>query len=189
MSNDNMKLFADINNHSIDKYDGSENAYIGAAHTPQYTITNDILFANVGPSESNTAPCLWIDTGSTRLLTYDSSFEVLGDGKVVGQQPVVCMKLGSWVPRIQEALGKSTLLESITTKRIANVNGVSTPLQETIYENCIVSLFRQRGDIIFFSFSYSKLTDRIIIIKSDGSEQGSVATLMDYEEGKFDASE
>ncbi len=160
--------------------DESQNS-IQAATTPQYTITNSTLFNIAWGDQPSTVPCLWVESGISRLMTYDSSGRIHGDGRLMAKRPIVCMKAGPWITAIQQALGDGTSLDKIEINRWTTSMG-KIPVQTTTYFNAVITIFKQKADIIVFSFSYTKITDIYTAMTADGADTGgNYAVTIDYE--------
>ncbi len=172
--------------------DISQNS-VQAAKTPQYTITNPDLFQssldNTDIHGTDTAPCIWVDSGHTRLMTYDASGKIRGDGRITAKQTLVCMKAGQWIPGIQQYLSEGHPLETVIIKRIIILMGLAVPVQTTTYFDVVITFFKQKGDIILFAFSYSKLTDVYTLYDADGNSTGNKAVTIDYETLKITGGE
>ena len=164
-----------------------EEAKKKGSHTPQFLIKcDDIFSSDIDGSEKDGAPCLWIDTGSERHATHDASGEHTGDGKVVGEDVIVCMKYGSWGPLLQEGMLAGKVLDEINIHRLISNHGKQVTAQELTYENCLIKFYRQSGDHIIFSFGYSAVEDLKIKYDAKGTKTGQVGMKFDFSKLKVE---
>ncbi|MDR0677752.1 MAG: hypothetical protein LBF57_03745 [Holosporaceae bacterium] len=158
----------------------SVNASVGGAATPQYMIKcKDFFMSEVDGMDGDSAPCLWIELGAARMVTWDSSGEQSGDGKIITKDPVVCMKAGSWNPVIQQFMYEGKTVTSIAILRLISIHGTKVVIQEITYETDLIKTYQQHGDTITFSFCYVVGTDVIITYDSEGNKLGQSAVTFD----------
>ncbi|GHU16791.1 hypothetical protein FACS189472_02650 [Alphaproteobacteria bacterium] len=159
----------------------------GEASTPQFLIVCEEFFEHAiddvsdfeGYGCDNVAPCLWFDIGSARFITHDSS-GVSMDSKVVGTDPTVHMKYGSWGPLIQEQLYSGKNVPAIGIRRLSSINGTKVIVQAIDYEDCMLKTYRQRDDTIEFSFSAETAQDVAIVFDNKGMKRGNLGTKYNY---------
>lgn len=167
--------------HNKNEPEAGSNTVRTAASTPQYVITcPDFFHSLIEGWASDTAPCLWVEMGTTRYMTYDSADGIWGDGRIAAKYPKVCMKYGTWAPLIHQALHDGKVIESIIIKRITSVTTTKTILQETTYSTCEITIYEQRGDKIVFGFSYINIMDVGTLILPSGETKGNVGFQFDY---------
>lgn len=148
---------------------------------PHYMIKSDKIFVNENDSDGKVgAECLWVDSGSERHSTHDASGEHIGDGKVIGNDVVVCMKYGAWGPLLQECMLAGTVLKEIHINRMISQHGKQTTVQELTYENCMVKAYHQSGDRVLFAFGYSAVEDLKIKYDSKGVKTGQIGMKFDF---------
>ena len=168
--------------------DESLNVAFGAARTPQYIIGNgndNSLFTSSMQDYKGYAPCLWFEMGSARLNTIDSSNQFTGDGRVVAKSTLVCMKYGSWGPTLHKYLVMGTLVNRLIIKRIVTLRGSYVEVQATQFEHCFITTYEQRGDKIYFTFAFDKVTDAQIQYDNTGKKlTGAVGFEYDYSSAK-----
>ncbi|MDR2158112.1 MAG: hypothetical protein LBO02_02230 [Holosporaceae bacterium] len=156
----------------VGKSDESMNSTTGGAKTPQYVITcKDFFDSDIEGMDEDSTPCLWIETGGGRLVTYDSSGELGGDGKIVNKDPVVCMKYGSWGPLIQQYMYTGKKLDLITVTRLTSIEQTIVPIQRLEYATCLIKTYEQYGDTVTFSFCYIEITDTNIAYNHNTGEK------------------
>lgn len=162
----------------LNKSTESHNQDGGGAQTPQYIIQcEDFFDSDIDGFEGDATPCLWVEVGSCRLATYDSSGELSGDGRIVTQDPVVCMKYGSWGPIIQQYMWEGKHNEKMSIKRFTNIKGTKIIIQELNYKICLIKTYHQSGDTITFSFCAVEVEDvSIAYDQKDGTKIGNTAT-------------
>ena len=148
--------------------DGDLNVPFGAARTPQFIIKAESIFHSSMSGYEDYAPCLWFELGSARLNTFDSSDHFTGDGRVVSKTTSVCMKYGVWSPLLHENLVKGYPISQVIIKRLATLNSGFVELQATQYTDAFITTYEQRGDKIFFTFSFGKITDAQIVYDNTG---------------------
>ncbi|MDR3179978.1 MAG: hypothetical protein LBT70_03705 [Holosporaceae bacterium] len=167
--------------HDTFSKDESTNSDMGAAATPQMLIVcEDFFECDVDGFTDNATPCLWFDIGCCRLITNDSTGELSGDGRVIAQDPVVCMKYGSWAPIIQEYLYSGKNVPKIGLRRLSSINGTKVIIQEVNYEICLMKTYRQKDDTIEFTFSAITVEDINILYDNTGTKIGNTGTKFDY---------
>ncbi|MDR1982976.1 MAG: hypothetical protein LBQ08_04245 [Holosporaceae bacterium] len=160
--------------------DDSLNATTSGSKTPQYVIQcpgTDIFTSDLGKisgkdASSDTAPCLWIETGAARLATYDSSGQLSGDGKVVSCDPIVLMKYGDWAPSIQQLMIEGKKIDQIIIKRVVSIRQTLEVIQEIDYSTCLIKTYKQEGGTIMFSFNYVEVTDLSRVFGHEGDLLG-----------------
>ncbi len=153
----------------------SLNSSFGAARTPQYIISNGkeaSIFASSMEKYPTYAPCLWFEMGSARLNTIDSSNHFTGDGRVVAKTTLVCMKYGSWGPELHKYLVLGTRLDQLIIKRIVTLRGSYVEVQATRFQTCYITTYEQRGDKIYFTFSFEKIIDAKLQYDNTGQKLG-----------------
>ena len=161
----------------------SHNIQQAAAQSPQYMIeAGDIFASNAteGPL-GNASPCMWIETGSARLATHDCSGELTGDGRVVANDTVVCMRYGSWAPAIQLHMWEGIHLEAIKIYRIMKVGQTNQIIQTLTHSTCYFKTYEQNCDLIKFTFGFSKFEDDNIFFNHNGEKAGHIATSHNFE--------
>lgn len=144
------------------------NVPFGAAATPQYVIKAESIFHSKMSGYEEYAPCLWFELGSSRINTLDSSDHFTGDGRVVSKTTSVCMKYGVWSPLLHEFLVTGRPISQIIIKRLATLHSGFVELQATQYTDSYITTYEQRGDKIFFTFSFVKITDAQIVYDNTG---------------------
>ncbi|MDR2781826.1 MAG: hypothetical protein LBB21_05250 [Holosporaceae bacterium] len=170
----------------VSKSDESLNSNVGGGKTPQYVIIcKDIFGSDLGQIDGQDAsgdstPCLWVELGSARLATYDSTGEQSGDGKIVAKDIVICMKYGGWAPTIQQFLYEGKKIDSIVIKRLISINGTLVVIQEVSLETCMFKTYEQSGDTITFSFCYVIITDISKAYGHDGTSLGNVGVKFNF---------
>ena len=160
------------NNSKVEKSeansDGDLNVPFGAATTPQFIISAGGIFHSKMSGYEDYAPCLWFELGSARLNTFDSSDHFTGDGRVVSKTTSVCMKYGVWSPILHEYLVTGRPIPEVIIKRLATLHSGFVELQATRYTDSYITTYEQRGDKIFFTFSFVKITDAQIVYDNTG---------------------
>ncbi len=165
--------------------DESVNVAFGAARTPQYIITNgkneSMFTSEMAPPYKDYAPCLWFELGSARLNTLDSSNHFTGDGRVVAKSALVCMKYGTWGPELHKYLVMGIRVDHMIIKRVVTLRGSYVEIQATQFTNCYITTYEQRGDKIYFTFSFEKIADAQIQYDNTGQRKtGAVGFEYDY---------
>jgi hypothetical protein len=164
----------------LNKSSESHNSENGGAQTPQYIIQCKEFFgSDIEGFEDNSTPCLWIEVGSVRLSTYDSSGELFGDGRIITRDPIVCMKYGSWAPIIQQYMFEGKNIPAISVKRFVSINGTKVIIQELNYDTCLMKTYEQDGDTITFTFCFVAVEDVNIAYDHEGKKLGNTATKFD----------
>ena len=164
--------------------DESINVAFGAARTPQYIIGNGkeaSIFASSMLGYETYSPCLWFEMGSARLNTFDSSNHFTGDGRVVAKSVLVCMKYGTWGPELHKYLVMGVRVDQMIIKRVVTLRGSYVEIQATQFTNCYITTYEQRGDKIYFTFSFEKIADAQIQYDNTGQRKtGAVGFEYDY---------
>ncbi|MBR1733877.1 MAG: hypothetical protein IJ730_00255 [Alphaproteobacteria bacterium] len=148
-------------------------------HTPKAVIQCKEIFTSKMDGFGEAAPCLEMNTASERMLQSDSSGQLSGDGHVTLQDVIVCMKYGSWGPKIQAAVIEGHKLEKIIVKRFITLHKEIVIIQETTFWNCSMKKYTQDGDLIVFAFSFIRGEDTNIHYDEKGQKQG--VTSMDFD--------
>jgi hypothetical protein len=153
----------------------------GAIQAPQYYISSEKIFESdvlkdiTGDWAKDSVPCLWVEIGLARLVTHDSSGQLTGDGRVVTQDPMVCMKYGTWAPILEARLFEGEAITKIEIRRTSNIAKKVQILQLTKYNVCHIKTFKQAGDTITFTFNYESMGDVSMKYTHDGSLKGNTA--------------
>ncbi|MDR2107075.1 MAG: hypothetical protein LBO73_00920 [Holosporaceae bacterium] len=183
MVNNENEMFN--NSNLFANQDINHNNPVGGARTPQYIIVckdffeSDMETPDSTVGESGT-PCLSIKTGAMRLVTYDASGELDGDGKIAFQNPIACLKYGVWGPKIQEYMYNGKQVENIAIHRVSNINNTNIAVQKLEYDKCLIKTYEQVNDTITFSFCFLVLRDiKVLYSSADGTSKGMVAVSFD----------
>ena len=156
-----------------------EQSDIDKTHTPQAIIQCKELFTSKMEGFGDAAPCLEMTTSSERMVPNDSSGQLSGDGHVSLQDVIVCMKYGSWGPKIQAAVIEGHKLGSIEVKRFITLHKEIVIIQETTFWSCSMKKYTQDGDLIVFAFSFVRGEDTNIHYDEKGQKQG--VTSMEFD--------
>lgn len=149
--------------------------------SPKYSIECDKLFPHENKSDSNKdngSPCLWIDFGSERQVSRSSSGDIIGN--VIAEDVIVCMLYGPWGPLLQERIVNGEVLDIIRIYKLGTKQGDQSIDQQLTYENCLIKTYRQSGDHLTFSFSYTALEDLKTKYDSKGMKVGQIGTRFDF---------
>ena len=149
------------------------------SHTPQAVIQCKELFTSKMDGFGEAAPCLEMTTASERKVTTDSSGQLSGDGHISLQDVIVCMKYGSWGPKIQATVIEGHKLETIEVQRFITLHKKIVVIQQTTFWNCSMKKYTQDGDLIVFAFSFIRGEDTNIHYDEKGQKQG--VTSMDFD--------
>ena len=159
-----------------------------AATTPQFVITSTgkQLFKSTMADYLDHSPCLSFDIRRDRRLTFDSSGENSGDGRITIYNTIVLMRQGYWAPLIQECLDKGDYIESITIKRFANITGTpsnkgNVVIQESAFYSCVIKTYQQKEGMMIFSFGFKKHVDTCKSLCSEGTNKGVYSWAFDVE--------
>ncbi len=152
--------------------DETGNQIFGAAKTPQYVIHGENIFRSCILGYEQFAPCLWYETGTARLATYDSTDAYTADGRIVAKTTTVCMKYGQWGPPLLNHLTTGDAVNVITIKRLNMIVGELVELQSTSFYHSTLTKYEQRGDKIFFAFSFDLMTDETCMYNNEGRKLG-----------------
>jgi hypothetical protein len=154
----------------------SLNSDKGGAQTPQYIIVcEDFFDSDIEGFEENASPALWAEVGAARIATYDSSGESTGDGRIVTQDPIVCMKYGSWSPLIQQYMFEGKVVKEIGIKRFISINKTKEIIQELTYSICQIKTYVQAGDTTTFTFCFENMIDSSLSYDHEGKALGRYA--------------
>ncbi len=75
---------------------------------------------------------------------------------------------GVWSPLLHEFLVTGRPISQIIIKRLATLHSGFVELQATQYTDSYITTYEQRGDKIFFTFSFVKITDAQIVYDNTG---------------------
>ncbi|MDR3156207.1 MAG: hypothetical protein LBT90_03885 [Holosporaceae bacterium] len=179
-----MAAQGDIISNLLDKHtllDNEKNTWHGA-QTPQYIIKcADFFSSDLEGFEDDGAPCFGIRHGASRLITYNSSGQLSGDGKILTSDTMVCMKYGDWGPIIYQYMVEGRTLELLNIWRFISVEGTKKCIQELNYKQCQIKTYKQYligedMEYIVFSFGYVWVEDACIVYDHTGKNTGKVAT-------------
>jgi hypothetical protein len=175
---DNKELFGDTVGEVSSGAEGSKSA--------QYLIyCKDFFESSVETSDGEGGseggiPCLSIQTASARPVTYDSSGELDGDGKVSFRNAIVRMKYGVWGPKLQDAMFQGKKIENIAVCRLSQINGNNMAVQVFGFDSCVIKTYTQVRDIIIFSFAFAIYRDiKIVYDAEEATMQGIVGVQFD----------
>lgn len=144
-----------------------------AASTSHWLIKNTTFFYSlIKGYEQDTSPCLRVELGNFRNISYDQVDEITGDGQIIFSPFVVYMKYGTWGPLIQEALMNGKNVGDIVLIRITSTNGIPMVLQEYTGSDCVITSYRQEGDLIRFTYIARAIQDVCSAKKVDGTDAG-----------------
>lgn len=153
-----------------------------ASKSAQFLIRcQDLGFScSIEKFTKDSTPCTWFEIGGARLNTYDSSGELSGDGRMFAKDALVCMKYGSWGPLIQQAMYNGKTILKIDILRLASVETCTEILQELNFENCLIKIYEQSAESIFFAFSFAILRDISNKYNQDSTLSGAIAAEINY---------
>ncbi|GHT92369.1 hypothetical protein FACS1894122_06110 [Alphaproteobacteria bacterium] len=162
-----------------------KNVDMASSVTPQYIIVCKDFFMSEISGEAptrgdqndyskNSTTCLSFDVGTSRLITNDSSGQMNGDGRIVFDDPIVCMRYGTWAPKIQTALYEGTMIPYIGIRRFSSINGLKQVIQSLDYETCYIKTYRQQDDTIQFTFNSTVIQDVTTMFNLLGENKGNV---------------
>jgi hypothetical protein len=175
MANDsfaiNNLILKNVETHNSKDHDTSK--------TPEYLIQCSDFFESGVDGFDNASPCLWVEMGFAKTVKYDSSGKLSGDGKIINDDPVVCMNYGSWGPIIQQYMFEGTKIKAIGVKRFRSVEKHKEVIQELTYSTCLIKTYKQKGDTIIFTFCYVSLEDASVSFDHEGKKLGRTATMFD----------
>ncbi|MDR1334654.1 MAG: hypothetical protein LBJ19_00015 [Holosporaceae bacterium] len=163
------------------------------AQTPQYMIKCKEFFScDVEGCENECAPCYGVQHGASRLITYNSSGQLSGDGQILINDTMVCMKYGDWGPIIYQFMVEGKTLENLSIWRYISVEGTKKCIQELNYKQCQIKTYRQYlegegNEYIVFSFGYVSVEDACIVYDHTGGNTGKVATIFNIGTLKVEA--
>jgi hypothetical protein len=165
------------------RYGGNLNHGTVGSVSAQYVITcPDIFASDIDGMDADTAPILWVESGCARLYTQDPTGEHSGDGRVIGMNTLIYMKYGEWGPKLQERIYKGTIIDLITIKRLASINGTKQIIQTMGFLVCSIINYKQTNDIIAFNFNYTSRSDEKDVRYQGvgGDSLGKVASSHDF---------
>jgi hypothetical protein len=138
----------------------------------------------------NGTPCFEITMGSARPVTYDSSGELSGDGRILFRNTIIRMRYGEWAPKIQEYMFNGKKADSIVVHRMSNINGTNITVQKLEFETCLIKTYTQVEDSIIFSFCFLLFRDiKIVFGTDDGTKSGQIAVQFDVMAAKGELKE
>lgn len=175
-----------INGEPYDSGGGGINSSNRAAETPQWMIVSEKIFDSEVSEDKykymeNGAPCNEIKVGYGRNLTFDSSGENTQDGRLVARPVLVRMRFGQWGPKIQERLFKGMRIEKIELHRIQIIENEVKPIQIISFDNCYITWYNQEGSTILFSFTFTIVTDTIMMYDYEHNLLGNIVVDHDLE--------
>lgn len=160
---------------------GSLNTPGAASVTPNWIIKCPEFFSCelANGYDKDSAPCLSVIQRTMRYLTYNVSGEQSGDGKVCITPFDIIIECGSWGPNIKAYLCEGKNIKEIQLIRFSSIEGTNVPIQILVCTTCKIIDYKQTGDIIEFSFIYTKITDTQIIYSLSGEKLGQTAMEFD----------
>ena len=154
-------------------------ASVGAV-TPQYIIKcEDFFISDMVGYENNAVPCLWLKLGGRRNCTYDAGGTLSGDGVISFESTAVAIKFCAGAPIVQQYMYQGVNIALISLIRFSNINKNMEIIHQIDYTNCKIERYEQEGDIVTFSFNFTKVLDTNTKFKLDGSKDGVTATEFD----------
>lgn len=149
------------------------------SHSPKLVAQCKDLFTSNIDGFKDATPCLEISTASERKVVKGGSGQVDGDGRVSLQDVIVCMKYGSWGPKINGALIEGRKIDNIVISRFITMHNEIKVIQEMAFENCAVKKYTQDSDLIVFAFNFIKGRDTHIFFDETGNKKG--VTSMEFD--------
>ena len=148
--------------------------------TPEWLIENDKIFSSeIDKYEDKATQCYSVEIGGDRHIMHDSSGELRGEN-VVLHSCLVCLPLGEHIPLLQEKMYSGKVLETLTIRRITNIEDTTKDIEVMTFEECRVTACEQIKSLFAFSFSYKVITTTYIVYNpSDGSKVGQNGTTYD----------
>lgn len=149
------------------------------SHTPKLIAQCKELFTSNMEGFKDATPCLEVSTASERKVVKGGSGQVDGDGHVSLQDVIVCMKYGSWAPKLNGALIEGHKIAKIVIKRFVTMHKTIMVIQEMTFENCAIKKYVQDSDLIVFAFNFIKGEDTHIHYDEEGHKKG--VTSMEFD--------
>lgn len=149
------------------------------SHTPKLIAECKGLFSSDMEGFKDATPCLEVSTAAERKVVKSGSGQVDGDGHVSLQDVIVCMKYGSWAPKINGALIEGRKIQQLFIKRFITMHKTIMVVQEMAFTNCAVKKYAQDSDLIVFAFNFIKGIDTHVHYDENGNKKG--VTSMEFD--------
>ena len=181
-----------VKNDSLNKRDivdreGSLITPSSAAQTPEYIIKVGNAFSSDILNYTDYAECLWFEIGTARMSSSDPSNFFAGDRGILGKNPLVCMKYTRGAVAIHEYLAGGNCIENIIIKRLSHLDMEDHEMQAITFKNCFITTYEQKNNLIFFSFSFTKMADELSVFENNGQKKsGSEAFSFSFNKNQVD---
>lgn len=149
------------------------------SHTPRLIVQSKDLFDSSIEGFKDATPCLEISTASERKVAKNGAGQLDGDGHVSLHDVIVCMKYGSWGPKINAAVIEGHKIPKLIIKRFITLHKQIVVIQEMTFENCTIKKYSQDSDLIVFAFCFTKGEDTHIHYDENGRKKG--VTSMEFD--------
>lgn len=160
-------MFERNRDHPERKHAGDEKS-----HSPRLLIQCSDLFTSDIDGFKDATPCLEISTASERKVVKSGSGQIDGDGHISIQDVIVCMKYGSWGPKINAALLEGHKIDTIIIRRFVTMHKTMIVIQELTFSNCAIKKYTQDSDLIVFAFNFIEVEDTHIHYNEKGQKKG-----------------
>ncbi|MBO6056265.1 MAG: hypothetical protein J6P84_04765 [Alphaproteobacteria bacterium] len=175
-----------LNKKDIADKDGGFVTPTTVTSTPEYLIKVDNVFTSTIVNYEQFAECLWFEIGTARPSPPDPSNFFSGDRGILGKNPLVCMKYTRGATTIQQYLAGGNCIENIIIKRLAHLDMDDQEIQALSFYDCFITTYEQKNNLIFFSFSFTRMADEQAVFNNNGGKKGNDAFSFDFNKNKSD---
>lgn len=153
--------------------------------TPDWIIYADQIFSSTIDGDAEYAKshtCFDVDFSLSHNMQGDiTSTSFNTSGVLVTSDVTVYLPTGPYAASLKKFLATSTLIKEIHLTKMSIIGGDKVPTRQLVFFNCFVTGYKERGDVLRFSFRYTKFSDTSTPYKQDGTSAGSVGVTVDLQ--------
>jgi len=155
------------------------------SQSAEWLVDNKDLFSSdVAGKENSSSPCLLVKFTFIKDVRIDSSGEYRA-GHVQLRHFMVCMRVNSSGPLLQEGMQKGTVFAEITVFHLTSIGNTVEITQTIRFENCRIVAFKQVGSLMAFAITYAAYSDVTTVFNpDDNSKIGNVGVKYDVQKIK-----
>ncbi len=153
--------------------------------TPDWIIYADQIFASTIDGDSEYAQshtCFDVEFSLVHNMQGDITSKTFNtSGVLVTSDVTVYLPTGPYAASLKKLLATATLVKEIHLTKMSIIGGDKVPTRQMIFYNCFLTGYKERSDVIKFSFRYTKFSDSSMPYTQDGQSAGNVGVTVDLQ--------
>lgn len=155
-------------------------------HAHDWLISADKIFASNIKGFEDYSKFFGLKYRISKFSLFDKT--KVSDSAVNAENVEIYIAPGRHCAMLQGRLAKCTIIPKITLKKVQNISGELTVLDEKEFSQCVIQSYQEELEIITFTFKYTSFSDAYTDHKEDGVKLGTAATKIDLANWKVESS-